>query len=190
MIEEIYARCPEMFAVASARAEEDWFAAKTHTHERHKFTRFPSIEVLAKFRDYQIGGIGLEPQDYFLRGENFALFEEIKVPSFSQDQLKSFLNRNLNLSEAVIKSLMVATGVKNYSKEFVDIYLENMVDTPENGGVVSAVKIGEREILTSAFAIRTAHRSAIARELYARENAAPHTPSWNWAAVSVNRSPI
>ena len=63
MIEEIYARCPEMFAVASDRGEEDWFGAQAHTHERHKFTLFPSIEVLARFRDYHIGGIGLEILD-------------------------------------------------------------------------------------------------------------------------------
>ncbi len=48
-----------------------------------------------------------------------------------------------------------------------------MVDTFENGGVVSAVQIVQREIFTSAFAIRTAHRGAIAAELYTRENAAP-----------------
>ena len=94
MIEEIYARGPEMFAAASDRGEEDWFAAQAHNHERQKFTLFPSIEVLAKFRDFQIGGIGLEPQDHMLRGEKFEFFAKIKVPSFSQDQLKSVLNCN------------------------------------------------------------------------------------------------
>ena len=79
MIDEIYARCPEMFAAASDRAEDDWFAAHAHTQERSKFTLFPSIEVLAKFRDHQIGGIGLEPQDFMLTDDNVTLFKEIKI---------------------------------------------------------------------------------------------------------------
>ena len=87
MLEEIYARCPEMFAAARDRAEDDWFAAKAHTHERHKFTLFPSIEVLAKFRDHQIGGIGLEPQDFMLTDKSFGLFEEIKIPTAKKGEI-------------------------------------------------------------------------------------------------------
>ena len=90
VIKEIYARCPEMFAVAGDRADEDWFAAKAHTHERHKFTLLPSIEVLARFRDYHIGGIGLEPIDHMVKIAQFETqhFEKIQIPSFSRDDQK------------------------------------------------------------------------------------------------------
>ena len=173
MIEEIYARCPEMFALASDRGEEDWFAAQAHTHERHKFTLLPSIEVLARFRDYKIGGIGLEPNDFMRRLEEVALFEKIQVPSYSQENLKSTLNRNMHLAEAVLKSLQGVISDRRYSKEFLDVFQENMVDTPYNGGVFGTIKVLKREIFTSGFAIRTAHRGAIAAELYTKENAAP-----------------
>ena len=93
MIEEIYARCPEMFGVASDRADEDWFAAKAHTHERHKFILFPSIEVLSRFRDYHIGGIGLEPTDFMRRLGKVALFEKIQVPRFSREDLASYFKK-------------------------------------------------------------------------------------------------
>ena len=173
MIEEIYARCPEMFAAASDRGEEDWFAAQAHIHERQKFTLLPSIEVLARFRDHKIGGIGLEPHDFMLRRLKVALFEKIQVPGFSQDDLKSILNFNMNRAEAVLKSLQGVVSARGYSKEFLGVFQENMVDTPDNGGVFGTIEVLKREIFTSGFAIRTAHRGAIAAELYTRENAAP-----------------
>ena len=108
-----------------------------------------------------------------LRRLKFALFEKIQVPGFSQDDLKSILNLNMNRAEAVLKSLQGVVSNRGYSKEFLDVFQENMVDTPDNGGVFCTIKVLEREIFTSGFAIRTAHRGAIAAELYTRENAAP-----------------
>ena len=173
MIEEIYAKCPEMFAVASDRGEEDWFAAQAHTHERQKFTLLPSIEVLARFRDYNIGGIGLEPHDFMRSLEKVALFEKIQIPRFSRDFLKLYLKNNFNFALNILKSLKDAVSPRGYSKEFQDGFLQNMADTTDNGGVFGTIKVFEREIFTSAFAIRTAHRGAIAAELYLSESAAP-----------------
>ncbi|MDC2993192.1 putative sugar O-methyltransferase, partial [bacterium] len=175
MIDEIFARCPEMFAAARDRAEEDWFAAKAHTHERHKFMLFPSIEVLARFRDYHIGGIGLEPIDHMVKIAQFETqhFEKIQIPSFSRDDQKLVFRVNLNTLNAVVRSLQGVVGTGNYSKKFRDVLLENMVDTPSNGGFFGNIKIFERKIFTSGFAIRTAHRTAIASELYNRESTTP-----------------
>ena len=75
---------PEMFAVASDRGEEDWFAAQAHTHERQKFTLLPSIEVLARFRDYNIGGIGLEPHDFMRSLEKVRFLKKFKSQDFHE----------------------------------------------------------------------------------------------------------
>ncbi len=176
MIDEIYARCPEMFAAASDRADEEWFAAKAHTHERQKFTLFPSIEVLAKFRDHQIGGIGLETVDFGPTSENTKLFE--KIDHYVIDE-NAFRTKLVNAFFHSIKILEMYRGIfriEKFSQEFFHIFFENLVESDSNGGMLRAIKVLQREVLTSFFAVRTAHRSAIATELYKRESdTPPHT---------------
>ena len=77
-----------------------------------------------------------------------------------------------------------------YSEEFKDVFFENMVESDNNGGMLRTIKVLQREILTSFFAVRTAHRSAIATELYNREAECHRAISWSWAAVLANRSQI
>ncbi|MEC8173171.1 MAG: putative sugar O-methyltransferase [Pseudomonadota bacterium] len=134
---------------------------------------FPSIEVLSRFRDYHIGGIGLEPTDFMRRLGKVALFEKIQVPRFSREDLASYFKKNFNFALNILKSLNVAISPGGYSREFQDGFLQNMADTTDNGGVFGTIKVFEREIFTSAFAIRTAHRGVVAAELYLRESAAP-----------------
>ncbi|MGB1006643.1 MAG: putative sugar O-methyltransferase, partial [Thalassobaculaceae bacterium] len=167
------ARRLELATAASDRAEDDWFAAKAHTHERHKFTLFPSIEVLAKFRDHQIGGIGLEPQDFMLTDKNFGLFEEIKIPTFQKGEIEADLLSSFLKSVEILESLRKALEIEHFSQEFFDVFFGNLVEVHHNGGLFGTIKVLQREVLTSFFAIRTAHRSAIATELHARETAAP-----------------
>ena len=174
MIEEIYARCPEMFAAASDLAEDDWFAANAHTHERHKFTFFPSIEVLAKFRDYQIGGIGLEPVDFMLSGQKFGLFQKIKIPTFQEEKIEAGLYVTFSNTVKILESLKKAMEIEKFSKEFFSSFLGNLEEVGHHGGVLGTMNVRQRAVRTSFFAIRTAHRSAIATELYSREpGAAP-----------------
>ena len=173
MIEEIYARCPEMFNAARTRAGSDWFAAEEHTHERHKFTLFPSIEVLAKFRDYQIGGIGLEPIDHMLSDQTFSLFQKIQNPNYSQEKFKLGMVQYANASAEILKKLSGMSGIPKFSKNLFDIFVCNLVEVRSNGGLFGTIEANKREVLTSIFAARTAHRSAIAAELYLSENPAP-----------------
>ena len=79
----------------------------------------------------------------------------------------------MELAKKILKSLQSVVSGRGYSEEFLGIFLENMVDTPDNGGVLGTIKVSDRKIFTSAFAIRTAHRTAIAAELYFRENDSP-----------------
>ena len=97
------------------------------------------------------------------------LFEKVQIPSYSPNHLKSYLSINLNIAEAVLQSLEGVVSTDGYSKEFQNILLENMEDTPDNGGIFANIKLLERKIFTSGFAIRTAHRCAVAAELYTRE---------------------
>ena len=173
MIEEIYARCPEMFAAATDRADEDWFAVRAHTHERHKFTLFPSIEVLGRFRDYHIGGFGIEPPDVVYGNLNLPLFEKIPLESQSKNLFRVSAGHDIDMAKKILKSLQSVVSGRRYSAEFRDVFLENMVETPDNGGFFGKIKVFNRKIFTSAFAIRTAHRGAVAAELYTRENSAP-----------------
>jgi len=176
MIEEIYARCPEMFAAATDRTEEDWFAAKAHTHERHKFTLFPSIEVLGRFRDHQIGGIGLEPVDFGPTSENTKLFDKIDNSIIDENVFATSLVNAFFHSFKILEIYRKLLGIEKFSQDFFHIFFENLVESDNNGGMLGAIKVLQREVLTSFFAIRTAHRSAVAPELYKRENAAPpHT---------------
>ena len=63
-----------------------------------------------------------------------------------------------------------------YTKQFQKIFVNNLVEFPECGGFFIKARILKNLILTSLFAIRTAHRAAVAAELYTRENdAPPHT---------------
>ena len=176
MIDEIYARCPEMFAAASDRADEDWFAAKAHTHERHKFTLLPSIEVLARFRDYQIGGIGIEKSDSLYLGEPLPLFTKYPEPYLTKKDIKANLDHQLNLSKKIINILKCIFEPDGYTNQFQKMFMNNLVEFPDCGGFFIKTKILKNSILTSLFAIRTAHRAAVAAELYTRENdAPPHT---------------
>ena len=134
MIKEIYARCPEMFTAASELADEDWFAAKAHTHERHKFTLFPSIEVLAKFRDYHVGGIGIERQDVAHGDLKRAPLEKIPLKSQSKKLFRVSAAYDMALAKKILKTLQSVVSVQGCSEEFLGIFLENMVDTPDNGG--------------------------------------------------------
>ena len=132
MIEEIYARCPEMFAVASDRGEEDWFAAQAHTHERHKFTLFPSMEVLARFRDYHIGGIGLGILDVMDGDLELARFEKIPAENQSKSLFRASATYDMEEAKKVLKPLQGMVSANGYSKEFRDVFLENMMETPDN----------------------------------------------------------
>ena len=176
MIDEIYARCPEMFAAASDRAEDDWFAAKAHTHERHKFTLLPSIEVLARFRDYHIGGIGIEKSDSLYLGAPLPLFTKYPEPQLNEKDIKKNFDHQINLSKQIINKLKYIFEPGGYTSQFQKMFMNNLVEFPECGGLFIKTKILKNLILTSLFAIRTAHRAAVAAELYTRENdVPPHT---------------
>ena len=85
MIEEIYAKCPENVRCGQRPGRGGLVRCpSTYTHERQKFTLLPSIEVLARFRDYNIGGIGLEPHDFMRSLEKVALLKKFKSQDFHE----------------------------------------------------------------------------------------------------------
>lgn len=170
MIEEIYARCPEMFAEATRRAEERWFCASSHTHERHKFTLFPSIDVIKKFRDYYIGGIGVDASDSLYTGEPLSLFKKYPEHNLTKKDIKVNLDHHLNLSKKILFKFSDLFEPDGYTKQFQKMFIENLVEFPEFGGFFIKTKISKNSIVTSLYAVRTAHRSAIASNLYIKQN--------------------
>ena len=139
---------------AVSRWNEGWFCHDLHSHERYKFLSFPSIEVLKNFRDYYIGGIGLEHSDRQIdMATHQALKPFEKLPPHQEEQVhrtREEIKQYLKVQfEKLVKDSPDLAGLWKFSAH----------DPDDFGGARIVIKFGEEKISVSPFSIRTASRT-------------------------------
>ena len=156
MIDEILARYPAMAEAASAEATSGWFRAAglPDAHRRHRSFKFqPSIdrEVIDRFRDHYLSGIGIELTDYaigkaeILKAQPFQKFAYGKL-IFNQgysDQLQAEF-------DAVFSKLDPAQ---------IPLFLHAVEDVIDCGGAKGVCTAEGSLIVCSRFSIRMAVRA-------------------------------
>ncbi|EDP63204.1 hypothetical protein BAL199_30542 [alpha proteobacterium BAL199] len=149
---ELYTR---MEAEAEARAVEPWFRIDRlppsgSSHERTKFQREIPPGVVDRFRDFKIGGIGLEPQDY-----GITLADYLSRPNF--DKLVDDPIVRDPKAERLIQ-VLVREQLKGAQPDVVQAFLHALDDSLNIGGRKHVVGFS-RLIVCSMFSLKMAQRA-------------------------------
>ena len=158
--EEILKHYETMRQEAVSRWNEGWFCHDLHSHERYKFLSFPSIDALEKFRDYHIGGIGLEVSDYLIdiaTLNSLKTFDKLPAP---QNQLAARVRGNIAKyhNGEYLK-------LTEEAPELAKLWKFSANDPTDFGGVRLLLEVDGEKIPVSHFSVRTASRTTNAIKL-------------------------
>ncbi len=165
---ELYTR---MAAEAEARAAEPWFRIDRlppsgSSHERAKFQREIPPGVVDRFRDFRIGGIGLEHQDYAM-----AFADWQSRPDFDR-LVDDPIVRDPEVEQRI--QVLVREQLKNASPDVVRAFLHVLDDSLNIGGRKHVVGFS-RLIVCSMFSLKMAQRALRMLSVLHRHEVRPKT---------------
>lgn len=165
----LYQQYQEMVAEAQRRAGEPWFLVDRlpgagTSHERTKFLQPPSPEVLDRFRNYKIGGIGIETADYGIDHETWK-----KLPEFAAFDFPP-VKHDRGIEARLTKA--VQQGISDRPPEELRAFMKGADDSIDVGGLKFAIRFN-RLLICSPFSVRMAQRVARLARMIARHGLKP-----------------
>lgn len=156
MIDEVVARYPAMAEAASREATSGWFrgTALSDAHRRHRSFKFqPSLsrDLIERFRDHYLSGIGIEVTDYAI-----GKAEILKAQPFQKFPYTKLIP-NAGYSDALQAEF--DAELSQIDPAQVPLFLRTVEDGIDCGGAKGVCVAEGRLIICSRFSIRMAARA-------------------------------